>query len=59
MDAQPLSARGSTSTNTINSSLQQNLFKIEMLSVKAEQAKVIDNFFDVYGYKVAVLKPLN
>nr|UWD67635.1 MAG: major tail protein [Bacteriophage sp.] len=56
MDAQPLSARGSTSTNTINSSLQQNLFKIEMLSVKAEQAKVIDNFFDVYGYKVAVLK---
>ena len=56
MDAQPLSARGSTSTNTINSSLQQNLFKIEMLSVKAEQAKVIDNFFDVYGYKVAILK---
>lgn len=56
MDKQPMSAQGSSSTNTINSSLQQNLFKIEMMSVKSEVAQMIDDFFDVYGYKVCTLK---
>lgn len=59
MDKAPMSAQGSGSTNTINSSLQLNTFKIEMMTLKNEIAQTIDDFFEVYGYKVTELKTPN
>lgn len=60
MELQPPQARGSHSSS-VNVANSRNRFDFYFKSVKAEVAKVIDDYFDLYGYKinrVMVPKPL-
>lgn len=47
----PNSARGNTNAGDINTANKANTFYFYKMSVKAEYAKIIDEFFDMYGYK--------
>ena len=48
----PTSARGNTNASGINTTLQRNGFYFYKMSIKQEYAKIIDDFFSMYGYKV-------
>ena len=47
----PNSARGNTNGGDINTASGSNTFYYYKMSIKAEYARVIDEFFNMYGYK--------
>lgn len=47
----PNSARGNTNGGDINTAAGANTFYYYKMSIKAEYARLIDEFFDMYGYK--------
>lgn len=47
----PNSAKGNTNGGDINTASKQNTFHFISKSIKAEYAKIIDDYFTVYGYK--------
>lgn len=55
----PNSARGNTNSGDINSSTSTNKFYYYEMSIKQEYARVLDNFFSMYGYKVNDVKVPN
>ena len=46
------SSKGNTNGGDINLTNDANTFFFYKMSIKKEFAKLIDNYFDVYGYKV-------
>lgn len=52
----PLTAKGNTNGGDINTCSHKNGFTFYKMSIKQEYAKVIDNFFSMYGYKVNEVK---
>lgn len=52
----PNSARGNINGGDINVSSSKNGFYFYKISIKREYAKIIDNFFNMYGYKVNDVK---
>lgn len=52
----PNSARGNTNGGDITSSSNTNTFYFYQMSIKREYAKIIDDFFSMYGYKVNSVK---
>lgn len=52
----PNSAKGNTNGGDINSSSNCNTFYFYQFSIKQEFAKIIDDFFSMYGYKVNQVK---
>lgn len=52
----PNSAKGNTNGGDINTSSQTNTFYFYKLSIKSEYAKIIDDFFSMFGYKVNSVK---
>ena len=55
MEIQPPQARGSHSTST-NIVLKKHTFTIQSKRCSDEHLKVLDQFFDLYGYKVNTVK---
>ena len=52
----PNTISGNASGGDINSSSSQNTFIISHNEIKPEYAEIIDNFFEMYGYKINKLK---
>ena len=48
----PNTAKGNTNGGDINSSSNANTFYFEQMSIKQEYAKIIDDYFTRYGYKI-------
>ena len=48
----PTSARGNTNSSGINTTLERNGFYFYKMSIKEEYAKIIDDYFSMFGYKV-------
>lgn len=48
----PNSARGNTNGGDINACSNTNKFYFYKMSIKQEYAKIIDDYFSAYGYKV-------
>lgn len=55
----PDSAKGNTNTGDLNYSAGKNCFTAYKMSIKAEYAKIIDDYFSAFGYKVNALKVPN
>ena len=47
----PDSARGNTNSGDINTAAKKNTFYFYTMSIKAEYARIIDEYFDMFGYK--------
>lgn len=47
----PNSARGNTNAGDINTAAEENTFYYYAMTIKAEYARVIDEFFNMFGYK--------
>lgn len=54
----PNQAHGDTNTGDVMFSLTNNIIKFYMMSVRPEVARIIDNYFTMYGYKVSTLKAI-
>lgn len=55
----PDTAKGNTNGGDINTSYKMNKFYFIKTSIKAEYARIIDGFFDMFGYKVNTVKVPN
>lgn len=55
----PNSARGNVNGGDITTSYNMNKFYFIKMSIKNEYARIIDNYFNMYGYKVNTLKVPN
>ena len=55
----PNSARGNTNAGDINTCAGNNTFYFYKMSIKQEYAKIIDDYFSAYGYKVNSYKTPN
>ena len=55
----PLTAKGNTNGGDINTCSNRNGFSFYKMSIKQEYAKIIDDFFSMYGYKVNEVKVPN
>lgn len=55
----PNTAKGNVNGGDINTSHKMNLFHFYKMSIKSEYAKIIDKYFDMFGYKVNMLKVPN
>lgn len=55
-DILPNSARGNTNGGDLNTSNNKNTFYYLKMSIRSQYAKIIDDFFTMYGYKVNSLK---
>lgn len=55
----PDTAKGNTNGGDINTTYKMNKFYFIKLSIKAEYARIIDGFFDMFGYKVNQVKVPN
>lgn len=55
----PASSKGNSNTGDLNFSVGKNCFTAYKMSIKAEYAKMIDNYFTQFGYKVNTLKVPN
>lgn len=51
MSFTPNSAEGNTNGGDINTCYKMNIFYFHQMSIKKEYAKIIDGYFDMYGYK--------
>ena len=52
----PNSARGNVNGGDITTSYNMNKFYFIKMSIKNEYARIIDNYFNMYGYKINSLK---
>lgn len=52
----PNTARGNTNGGDINACSNTNTFYFSKMSIRQEYARIIDNFFSMYGYKVNEVK---
>ena len=52
----PPSAKGNVNAGDINTAGKSNTFFYTSMSIKEEYARIIDKYFDMYGYKVNELK---
>lgn len=52
----PNSSKGNLNAGDIQTASAQNTFRTYAMSIKQEYAKIIDNFFSMYGYKVNTVK---
>ena len=52
----PYTAKGNTNGGDINTCSGRNGFSFYKMSIKQEYAKVIDNYFSMFGYKVNEVK---
>lgn len=52
----PNTAKGNVNAGDINACSNTNTFYFYKMSIKQEYAKIIDNFFSMYGYKVNDVK---
>lgn len=55
----PNSARGNINGGDINTCNDMNKFYFIKMSIKSEYAQIIDKYFDMYGYKVNMVKVPN
>jgi hypothetical protein len=55
----PDSARGNTNTGDLNYSVGKNCYTAYKMTIKAEYAKIIDDYFTAFGYKVNAFKVPN
>ena len=55
----PPQARGNINCGDVITSMSRNTFHYYDMSIKSEYAKIIDNYFDMFGYKVCRLKEPN
>lgn len=55
----PDTVKGNTNGADINVSSKTNMFYFEKMSIKKEYAKIIDDFFSMFGYKVNSVKVPN
>lgn len=56
-DMTPNQAKGNTNSGDVNFSDEDcGLFSVYKMSIKDEYAKIIDNYFDMFGYKVNDVK---
>lgn len=55
----PDSARGNTNTGDLNYTLGKNCFTAYKMTIKSEYAKIIDDYFTAFGYKVNAFKVPN
>lgn len=55
----PNSAKGNTNAGDINTASNCNTFYFYQMGIKEEYARMIDNYFTMYGYKVNTLKVPN
>lgn len=55
----PDSAKGNTNAGDVTFATGKSDFTIYFLSIKDEYAKIIDNFFSMFGYKVNAVKTPN
>jgi hypothetical protein len=55
----PDSAKGNTNTGDLNYSVGKNCFTAYKMTIKAEYAKIVDDYFTQFGYKVNSLKVPN
>lgn len=55
----PDSAKGNTTGGDINFSLNETGFKLYRMTIRAEYAKMVDDYFSCFGYKVNILKTPN
>lgn len=53
---QPPQSRGNALSGTANASMRLNDFFIEYKTIRAEYARIIDEYFSMYGYKVNRVK---
>ena len=51
--------KGNTNTGDVVTSSEDNTFMFYHMSIKQEMAKIIDNYFTMYGYKVNSLETIN
>lgn len=56
---QPNSAKGNVNSGDINVCDHKNGFYFYKMSIKEEYARIIDNYFSMYGYKVNTVKSPN
>ena len=52
----PDQAKGNINSGDVTFTIKQTMFAIKKKSIKQEYAKMIDGFFDLFGYKVNTLK---
>lgn len=52
----PYTAKGNTNGGDINTCSGRNGFSFYKMTIKQEYAKIIDDFFSMYGYKVNEVK---
>lgn len=55
----PLQAQGNTNNGNVMFASDNSTFTVYNMSIKREYAEMIDNFFDMYGYKVNTVKVPN
>ena len=55
----PFASKGNSNTGDLNYSVGKNCFTAYKMSIKAEYAKMIDNYFTQFGYRVNELKVPN
>ena len=55
----PDSSRGNSNTGDFNYSAGKNCYTVYTMSIKAEYAKIIDDYFTAFGYKVNAFKVPN
>ena len=55
----PNSSRGNINGGDINTCYNMNKFYFIKMSIKSEYAQIIDKYFDMYGYKVNMVKVPN
>lgn len=56
MSFTPNSAQGNTNGGDINTSNKMNTFYFYKMSIKKEYARIIDDYFSMYGYKICRVK---
>lgn len=52
----PPQAEGNINAGDVTSSCNRNVFYFEVKSIKKEMAKIIDDYFSMYGYKTNEVK---
>lgn len=55
----PPTVKGNTNTGDVTTSSGDNTFIFYNMNIKSEMARVIDNYFTMYGYKVNSLETIN
>lgn len=56
---EPAHVKGNANNSTLNVAMSNQLFEFSQTQIRAEYAKIIDEYFDLYGYKVARVKAPN